>query len=129
MAPTTNPGYWSVPEKHGWEGIWMNHPAVRARINRRVTGDATVWPIQWLPSVVPGRTPFPKALSIGSGLGHFERSLVDHGIARCVVGVDLGGEALDEARRRAAAAGLGDRIEYVAADARAHLAAARNLDA
>ena len=129
MAPALDPGYWSDPDKHAWEGLWMNHPAVRERINRRVTGDPFLWPIQWLPSVVPGRTPFRRAVSVGCGLGNFERSLVVHGIVRTVVGIDLGLEVLGEARRRAAEAGMSDRILYAAAEARSFFAAARGLDA
>ncbi len=66
----------------------MNHPAVRARINERVTGDAARWPIQWLPTLVPDRAPFRRAASIGCGVGHLERSLVENGIVSSTIGVD-----------------------------------------
>ncbi|HEY1434840.1 MAG TPA: class I SAM-dependent methyltransferase [Thermoanaerobaculia bacterium] len=126
-APVSH--YWSDLQKHAWDGIWMNEAAVRERINLRVTGDPLVWPIQWLPTVIPGRTPFARALSIGCGVGHLERSLVDHGIVREITGVDVSPEVLAEAARRTAEAGCGDRIAYVAGDAREVLGRTRDLDA
>jgi SAM-dependent methyltransferase len=121
--------YWSDPGKHGWDELWQNHPAVRAWINRRVTGDPGKWPIEWLPRVVPDRLPFRRAVSIGCGLGNLERSLVELGVAVRVTGVDASVEAVGQARSAAAAAGLADRISYAAADAWTFLAGARGLDA
>ena len=121
--------YWSDPGKHGWDELWQNHPAVRAWINRRVTGDPGKWPIEWLPRVVPDRLPFRRAVSIGCGLGNLERSLVELGVAVRVTGVDASVEAVGQARSAASAAGLADRISYVAADAWNFLAGARGLDA
>ena len=86
--------YWSDPGKHGWDELWQNHPAVRAWINRRVTGDPSKWPIEWLPRIVPDRLPFRRAVSIGCGLGNLERSLVELGVAVRVTGVDASVEAV-----------------------------------
>lgn len=121
--------YWSNLEKHAWDELWMNHPAVRTRINQRVTGDGSRWPIQWLPDVVPERVPFSRAVSIGSGVGNLERSLVDHGLVVQVTGIDESAAAIEQARRSAKEAGMAQRIEYVVADARAYLRSAQNLDA
>jgi SAM-dependent methyltransferase len=107
----------------------MNHPAVRAAINRRVTGDPARWPIAWLPDVVADRVPFARALSVGCGVGNFERSLVDLSIVREVTGIDASAEVLEAARRSAAEARLAERIRYVHADAREFLEAARGMDA
>jgi SAM-dependent methyltransferase len=107
----------------------MNHPAARAAINRRVTSDPARWPIAWLPDVVPDRVPFARALSVGCGVGNFERSLVDLGIVREVTGIDASAEVLEMARRSAGEAGMAERILYVHADAREFLAAARGMDA
>ena len=41
-------GWWDDAERHETERFWMAHPAVRARINRRVSGDPGVWPTTWL---------------------------------------------------------------------------------
>ncbi len=122
--------YWSCLERHtDWDGHWMSHPAARARINRRVTGDPARWPIAWLASVVADRVPFARALSIGCGVGNFERSLVQLGIATEVTGIDASAEVLESARRSAGQAGMESRIRYVHADAREYVKAARGLDA
>ena len=121
--------YWSDLGRHGWDEIWMNHPAVRARINRRVTGDPGKWPIGWLPEVVPDRIPFRRALSVGCGVGNLERSLVELSLVERVEGIDSSAEAVEAARESAARAGLSGRIAYSVEDARERLAAARGLDA
>jgi SAM-dependent methyltransferase len=121
--------YWADLRNFAWDELWMNHPLVRERINRRVTGDPALWPIQWLPTVVPGRTPFRRALNVGCGVGHLEASLLQHGIVSGVTGIDTSETAIEEARRLAAGAGLGDRVRFVAADARAYVREARGLDA
>jgi len=121
--------YWSDLERHGWDELWQNHPAVRARVNLLVTGDPAKWPIEFLPQVVADRLPLRRAVSIGCGVGHLERSLVEIGLVERVTGVDASLVALERARSAAAEAGLSDRISYVAADARAFLGGARGLDA
>jgi SAM-dependent methyltransferase len=102
---------------------------VRARANRRVTGDPAKWPVECLPEVVAGRLPFRRALSIGCGVGNLERSLVELSLADRVTGIDTSEEALDQARRAAAAAGWSERIEYSLADAWRRLPEERGLDA
>ena len=92
----------------------MAHPLVRHAINRRVTGDPMVWPITGLKRQL--ERPVGKALSIGSGVGAFERTLIEQGITSDVTGVDFSDVILGEARRGAAEAGM--KIEYIAADAR-----------
>jgi len=121
--------YWSDVRRYGWDELWMNHPAVRERINRRVTGDPALWPIQWLASAVPGRVPFPRAANLGCGTGHLEASLLDHGVVSRVTGVDRSAEAIDEARRRTEDAGQGDKASFVVAEAVAFLERERDLDA
>jgi SAM-dependent methyltransferase len=119
--------YWSDLGRHGWDELWLNHPAVRARINRRVTGDPAKWPIAWLADVVPDRVPFRRAVSIGCGVGNLERSLAELSLVGHVRGIDSSPEAIAEARRRAVP--FGERIVYEVADARTALAAERGLDA
>ncbi len=121
--------YWSDLDRHRWDEIWMNHPAVRARINRRVTGDPAKWPIRWLSEVAAGRLPFRRALSVGCGVGNLERSLLELGLVEHVTGIDSSAEAIGQARRAAAEAGCADRVDYAVADAWERLAAARGLDA
>ena len=121
--------YWSDLEKHGWDEIWMNHPAVRAWINERVTGDPARWPIWWLTEIAKDRIPFSRSLSVGCGIGNFERSLVELGLVRQVTGIDVSEETLAVARKSAEAAGMSETIAYVAADAREYLRSAHDLDA
>lgn len=95
----------------------MAHPLVRHAINRRVTGDPLVWPITVLKRRLDARgLRVGKALSIGSGVGAFERTLIEQGITADVIGVDISDTILGEARKGAVAAGMA--IEYIAADAR-----------
>ena len=102
--------YWDELAHHtDTSEIWMAHPLVRRAINRRVTGDADVWPI---PAVLAGRR-FARGLSIGCGTGGLERSLV--GVVDEITGIDASDAVLEEARR------LGPGIRYVAADAREFL--------
>jgi SAM-dependent methyltransferase len=122
--------YWSDLRRHDdWEAMWLGHPAVRAWINRRVTGDARLWPIVCLRETLPGRLPLARALSVGCGVGNLERSLLALGLVSFVTGIDESPEAIEEARHRALDAGVADRVRYVAGDARAALSAERELDA
>jgi len=91
----------------------MAHPLVRAAINRRVTGDPNVWPLHSL------QRHAARAVSIGSGTGAFERSLIDLRLADDVTGIDISAPILEVARREAAERGM--TIDYVAADAREYL--------
>jgi O-antigen biosynthesis protein len=121
--------YWDDPRRHGWDELWQNHPAVRAGINRRVTGDPEKWPVEQLSRVVPDRLPFRQSVSIGCGVGNLERSLVSLGLVTRVTGVDASAESIQSARQSAEEAGLSDRISYVAADAWSFLESRRGLDA
>ena len=121
--------YWDDPRRHGWDELWQNHPAVRAGINRRVTGDPDRWPVEQLSRVVPDRLPFRRAVSIGCGVGNLERSLVSLGLVTRVTGVDASVESVRSARRSAEEGGLSPRIGYVAADAWSFLDSCRGLDA
>jgi SAM-dependent methyltransferase len=112
--------YWDDVSHHTTESLerhWMAHPLVRHAINRRVTGDPLVWPITALKRQLGERV--GRALSIGSGVGAFERTLLEQGIATDVTGVDISDAILGEARKGAAQAGMA--IEYIAADAREYM--------
>lgn len=107
----------------------MSHPRVRARINRRVNGNPALWPIHCLRSVVPDRLPFPRALSVGCGLGYLERSLAELGFVQSVTGIDERAEAIAEATRAAVGGGHAETIRYEHAEARDYLSRQRDLDA
>jgi SAM-dependent methyltransferase len=112
--------YWDDLSHHiDLDDNWMSHPLCRAAINRRVTGDPNVWPVAGLARILERRVPLGNVLSVGCGAGALERSLVDHGVAQAVTGIDVSETVLEEARREAE--GRGMAVRYVAADARAFL--------
>jgi 2-polyprenyl-3-methyl-5-hydroxy-6-metoxy-1,4-benzoquinol methylase len=112
--------YWDDISHHiDLDDNWMSHPLCRAAINRRVSGDANVWPVAGLARILEPRVPLGNVLSVGCGAGALERSLLDHGVARGVTGIDVSETVLEEARREAG--GRGMAVRYVAAEARAFL--------
>lgn len=122
--------YWDDLNRHvDGDEMWMGHPKVRERINRRVTGDPAVWPTGWLLDFLGERAPLPRAASIGSGTGALERDLVRRGLVRHVVGIEMSPTCVSEAQRLSAAEGMSDRIEYHVADARTWLESAAGFDA
>ncbi|KAB2959397.1 MAG: class I SAM-dependent methyltransferase [Thermoanaerobaculia bacterium] len=131
MAPMPAPeAYWDDLTHHvAVEEIWMGHPAARARINRRVSGDPAIWPTTWLKHRLGARAPLARTASLGSGTGNLERDLVRQGIVARVTGVELSATCVEEARRLADAEGFASRIDYESADARAWLEEARGYDA
>jgi SAM-dependent methyltransferase len=122
--------YWDELAHHvSGEEMWMGHPVVRARINRRVTGDPALWPTAWLARWLAARAPLARCASVGSGTGALERDLVRQGVVARVEGVEISPACVAEAERLAAVAGMSDRIAYRAADARAWLEQATGFDA
>jgi SAM-dependent methyltransferase len=112
------PSCWDDAARHvPSELFWLTDPLVRAAVNRRVTGDPDVWPIPWFAAQVRERLPFARALSVGCGTGALERALVREGVVERIVGVDAALVPLGQARRAAAAEGVGRRIAYVAGNA------------
>ncbi|HEX9163863.1 MAG TPA: class I SAM-dependent methyltransferase [Thermoanaerobaculia bacterium] len=110
--------YWNELGHHtDLAPIWMAHPDVRAAINRRVTADASQWPLAALKRWLGARMPIGKVVSVGCGVGGLERSLISEGIARDVTGIDASPAAIEEARALA-----GSAITYAVADARQFLA-------
>jgi SAM-dependent methyltransferase len=90
---------------------WGSQPLVRRAINRRVTGDPNVWPMEWFANRhVPA--PLPLGLSVGCGTGLLERDAMAKGICQRIEGVDFSPEAIAEARRAAEQAGLARRLDY-----------------
>jgi SAM-dependent methyltransferase len=106
---------------------WGSQPLVRRAINRRVTGDPNVWPMEWFANRhVP--TPLPLGLSVGCGTGLLERDVIAKGICERVEGVDFSPEAIAEARRGAEEAGLARRLDYRVEDINAIRLPARRYD-
>jgi SAM-dependent methyltransferase len=92
----------------------MAHPICRNVINRRVSGNETVYPLDYLYDRC-GRPVFRRVLSLGCGTGRLERSMARLGIASVIDAVDGSAASLDLARARATEEGLSN-IRYASAD-------------
>ena len=98
------------------EGLhWTHLEAVRAEMNRRVTGDPAVPPLDWFFAHVARTQPLPlgRVLVLACGTGRMERALLAGGRARQIVAMDLSARALEEAQRLA---GDVPQLHYVQAD-------------
>lgn len=122
--------YWDSLDHHiVLDDLWMSHPRVRERINRRVSGDPAVWPTTWMKQRLAGRLPLRRAASLGCGIGNFERDMVRQEIVDEIVGLDVSPRCIEKAEELAREAGYQSRITYECRDARAWLRTARDLDA
>lgn len=107
--------YWATDHKAAKPRSWLEHPSVLRHVNRRVTGDADVNGVTWFQrNYVP--TPAKLALSLGCGLGGFERDAVRMGISNKFHANDISSGAIRTATDEAAKSGLGDRITYSVID-------------
>ena len=96
VVPSTQHRYYERGERY-WNAL---DPVVRYQ-NRRATDDPDVG---WIGHVKALRgEPFAKALLLNCGNGWVERALIDHGVVREAVGVDISDELLAAARATAAA--------------------------
>lgn len=122
--------YWDSIAAHSRvEEIWGSHPLVRARINQRIAGDPHTWTTSWLKGRLQGMPRLRETVSIGCGMGHLERDLVQLDLVDRVTGIEISPVCVAEASRAAEEAGLQERIAYRCADAWEELARLRDLDA
>ena len=97
--------YWDSIAAHSRvEEIWGSHPLVRARINRRVSGDPHTWTTSWLAKRLEGMPRLRETVSIGCGMGHFERDLVRLDLVDRITGIEISPVCVAEARGAAQAA-------------------------
>ena len=82
----------------------MADPICRRAINRRVSGDPWLWPLEAFQRYARRR--FRRALSLGCGLGTFERAARRIGLADEIEGVDASEASLEIARTAATEEGL-----------------------
>jgi SAM-dependent methyltransferase len=88
------------------ERFWNEIPAVMAHLNRKITGRPDRdWADQSL--AIMGR-PAERALVLNCGNGLFDRKLIDRGVIRSAVGIDISAPLLAEAE----AAVDGRQLEY-----------------
>ena len=122
--------YWDSIAAHSRvEEIWGSHPLVRARINQRISGDPHTWTTTWLSGRLEGMPRLREAVSIGCGMGHFERDLVRLDLVDRITGIEISPVCVAEAQAAAQEAGMQERITYRCADAWEELARLRDLDA
>ncbi|MEP6800829.1 MAG: methyltransferase domain-containing protein [Acidobacteriota bacterium] len=95
--------------------VWTNARVVREYLHERVSGHPGCDWVTWMLSR-HARGPDLSALVLGGGEGWLERVLArDPRIGR-VMGVDIAGEAIEEAERLAKEEGLSDRIRHQVVD-------------
>lgn len=81
---------------------WLLHPEVREYVNQRMTGVSWGWPQLWLKSQFDiAYTPLEHGISIGCGVGHFERSLRNLEVVRRIDAYDLSPVSIKVARKLA----------------------------
>jgi SAM-dependent methyltransferase len=103
-------------EGEEWRGLyWQSYILTARQINRTISGDPAV---DWLTFTKQRFIPKPVALalSLGCGYGIVERVGIENGVADRFVGYDISPEAVAVAAEEAEKAGIGDRIDYAAAD-------------
>ncbi len=90
--------HWSRPGKNQVL-TWQDHPAVRAHINRRVSGDPSV---NWLEFVARefGGAGFARALNLGCGFGDLEAHAFSLGLVKRFHSLDISDKAVAAARER-----------------------------
>jgi SAM-dependent methyltransferase len=98
----------------------MGHPLVRAWINRQISGDPGLWPMDWferwlLDPPRNGRR-FRRGLSVGCGAGALERDLMRRGICETIDAFDGSSESIRVAIEEATKLGYQERIRYTIGD-------------
>jgi SAM-dependent methyltransferase len=95
---------------------WVEHPAVRRRIDFKVTGAGAGDRYQYfMNKYVPTGRPLDRVLTLGCGGGEFERGLAQYNLARLHEAVDIAEGALQRAKQAADALGL-THIKYALGD-------------
>lgn len=118
-APVHVPGaaarYWDQHHHVAEDPLfWMANPLCRSAINRRVTGDPHLWPLDWFArKFSPGA--FRRGLSLGCGMGNLERSARRLGLCESILGLDFSAESLGVGRERARAEDVRG-VTYASAD-------------
>ncbi len=94
---------------------WQHLPEIRARIRRRITGDADLEPLDWFFAHArrAAGAPLRRVLVLGCGHGGVERVVIEQGWASAVVAMDFSPRVVAEAGEKAAAM---PAIRHVRAD-------------
>ena len=103
-------------ESKDWQGLyWQSYILTARHINEDISGDPDV---NWLTFTKQRffQKPVDLALSLGCGYGIVERVGIEEEIARRFEAYDIAPEAVAVAAEEAEKAGIGDKIDYAAAD-------------
>ncbi len=103
-------------EGEEWMGLyWQSYILTQRNINKAIAGDPDE---NWLHFTKRRffKRPAELGLSLGCGYGVLEREAVKLDIAERFDAFDISPEAVEVARQEAESQGLGDRIDYAAAD-------------
>lgn len=109
---------WGDPDHWTAQGLhWTHLPAIRAAINHKVSGDASVSPLAWFFQTIAAERVLPlnRVLVLGCGGGALEREIAQAGWAREIVAIDLSAKVLEVAQAQAQTERL-NNIHYFQAD-------------
>ena len=107
--------YWATNRKADRPRSWLEHPTLLKFVHQRVSGDPKIDTYSWFKQTYfPNAVPL--ALTIGCGLGPFERYAIKIGIAERFQANDISSGAIETAKALAAEAGLSNRIDYSVVD-------------
>ena len=103
--------FWATDHKIDRPQSWLEHPVILRLVHERVTGNGDVNGIQWFQNnYLSG--PVDAGLSLGCGLGAFERDAIRMNIAERFTACDISAGAIETARTEAARAGMEKIISY-----------------
>ncbi|MCD6293761.1 MAG: class I SAM-dependent methyltransferase [Deltaproteobacteria bacterium] len=88
---------------------WWDSPIIVAECQRRISGNANMDIYQFFKKCLQGR-PLEKGISICSGSGEFERTLMDNGLCRQIDAYELSVKRVEEGRTMAEKGGYNIRF-------------------
>ena len=95
-------GAWSSDDRLGRTDSppleWWSSPVFQRLVNRRISGDEDTGLLEWFASLWED-LPFDQAISLGCSFCENERRLIDLGVCREIVCVDISAKALLEAEK------------------------------
>lgn len=109
---------WGDPDHWTAQGLhWTHLPEIRAAINHKVSGDASVSPLAWFFQTIAAERGLPlnRVLVLGCGGGALEREIAQAGWASEIVAIDLSAKVLEVAQAQAQTERL-NNIHYFQAD-------------
>lgn len=102
--------YWATDHKADKPRSWLEHPVILRNVHRRITG-SQLNGIEWFQRSYLVQ-PVSLALSLGCGLGGFERDALRMNIAERFHANDISPGAIETAKQKAMEMGLSERIDY-----------------